>query len=62
MKGYASKKEVEPLQFHISVQWAVLGSKIDKEVVWFCRPVSQTLNHLIYASGEAYRIKFTFHY
>jgi hypothetical protein len=62
MTGYASKKEAAPQQFHRSVQWTVLGSKVDKEVVWFWRPVSQTLRHLIYSSGEAYRIKFTFHY
>ena len=33
MTGYVSKKEVAPLQFHTSVQWALLGSRVDKEVV-----------------------------
>jgi hypothetical protein len=53
MTVYANKKEVAPLQFHMSDQWAILGLKVDKEVVWFCRPVSQTLNHLIYYFREA---------
>jgi len=51
--GCARKKETALLQFYISVKWAILGSNFDKKMVWFCRPISQTLLHLVYSSGEA---------